>query len=164
MKLATICYLIDQDNNKILLGRKKYGIAKGILNGFGGKVEKSDKTIKISVIREFHEETGITLFDPTLFGIIYFNYTNADKNACAYVYLCSKWQGKPNESEEMEVSWFDLNNIPINDMWQDDKIWLPTFLEKKNILVRSYRDKPGDFPYKTVVEVGKKIFEGMHKL
>jgi len=37
MKLVTNCYLIDRKNNKILLGRKKYGIAKGILNGFGGK-------------------------------------------------------------------------------------------------------------------------------
>ena len=145
------------------MGRKKHGIAKGVLNGFGGHVEKVDKTVKDSEIREFLEETGATLIDPHLSGIIHFHYKNANKNACAYIYLCDKWQGEPKESAEMEVDWFDLNSIPVNEMWPDDKLWFPTFLERQNILVRSYRNKPGDFPYKTLIEVGKEIFEGIHE-
>lgn len=163
MKVATICYLIDKKNNKIPLGRKKYGFAKGILNGFGGKVEELDKSIRDAAVREFAEETGITLINPTLSGVIYLRFRNPSKNSCAYLYISEVWSGSPKESEEMEVSWFDLDNIPINEMWPDDKIWFPTFLEKRNILVKSYRNKPGDFPYKTVIEVGKPIFEGMHK-
>lgn len=163
MRVSTICYLIDTKNNKILLGRKKYGVAKGVLNGFGGKVEKTDKSIKEAAIREIFEETSVTIVDPNLSGIIHFHYKDPNNNAYVYIYLCEKWNGEPKESKEMEQSWFDIDGIPINEMWPDDKIWFPTFLEKGNISVRSFRNKPGEFPYKTLIEIGKEIFEGMHK-
>ncbi len=131
MKLATICYLIDKDKNRILLGRKKYGVAKGILNGFGGKVEEADKSIKDAVIREFFEETSVTLIKPTLSGIIHFHYQDVSKNACAYIYLCEKWEGEPKESKEMEVVWFDLDNIPINEMGRMTKFGFPHFWKRK---------------------------------
>lgn len=162
MKLATICYLIDKKNNKILLGRKKYGITKGILNGFGGHVEEFDKSIKDAAIREFFEETSIKIANPVLSGALFFHYDDKTKDACGYIYLCENWRGKPKESEEMEVEWFNLNNIPVNRMWPDDKLWFPVFLEKQNLVVHSHRNKPGDFPYKVVMEFDQKIFEGMH--
>lgn len=161
MKLSTTCYLIDKNNNKILLGRKKYGIAKGILNGFGGHVEKSDSSIKDSIIREFFEETSLKLIKPILSGIMHYKYDDLE-NGCTNIYLCNKWKGQLKESEEMEVEWFDLNAIPFDQMWPDDKLWLPAFLDKKNIVVSSYRNKPGDFPHKTVLEFNKEIYEGIH--
>jgi len=151
--------LIDRKNDKILLGKKKYGIAKGILNGFGGKVEKTDKTIKDAAIREFLEETGLTIIDPVLSGVINFRYSDIAKNVCCYIYLGDRWRGELSESEEMEVGWFDLNSIPMNDMWPDDKLWFPTLLEKRNIVVNSYRIKPGDFPYKTIIKSRKTLEE-----
>jgi len=163
MKIGTICYLIDESKNKILLGKKKYGSAKGIINGFGGKVETTDKSIEDAVIREFFEETSVTIIKPNLSGIIHFHYKDNNRNSCAYIYLCSKWEGEPKESEEMEVGWFDLSSLPIENMWPDDKLWLSTLLEKRNLVVTSYRNNPGDFPHKTVIEVGKDVFEGMHK-
>ena len=56
MKLATTCYLIDQDNNKILLGRKKHGIAKGICIDVIHKTNDEDD--KLVVVPE-----GIKLSD-----------------------------------------------------------------------------------------------------
>lgn len=112
----------------------------------------------------FFEETSITIVDPNLSGIIHFHYKNHNKNAHAYIYLCEKWKGEPKESKEMELRWFDINSVPINEMWSDDKIWFPILLETRNILVKSFRNKPEDFPNKTIVEVGKKMFEGMHNL
>ena len=158
MKFVTNCYLIDKEKNKILLGRKKYGLAKGILNGFGGKVEKTDKTIKDAATREFLEETGLTVINPILSGIIYFRYADVTNDVRCYIYIGDRWRGKVSESSEMEVDWFDLKNVPLGEMWPDDKLWFPLLLEKKNILVNSYRTKPGDFPYKTTIEL-RKTFE-----
>jgi hypothetical protein len=32
------------------------------------------------------------------------------------------------ESEEMMPKWFALDEIPFDNMWADDKIWLPELL------------------------------------
>lgn len=32
---------------------------------------------------------------------------------------------------EMLPKWFDVQNIPFDDMWADDKLWFPLFLSGK---------------------------------
>jgi len=50
-----------------------------------------------------------------------------------HVYITETWEGEPEESEEMKPKWFALHEIPYNDMWDDDRIWLPQLLEGKTI-------------------------------
>jgi len=48
-----------------------------------------------------------------------------------HVFLVSDFEGEPLESEEMKPQWFKIDEIPFNQMWPDDKYWLPLFLRKK---------------------------------
>jgi 8-oxo-dGTP diphosphatase len=43
------------------------------------------------------------------------------------------WCGTPVESEEMAPSWFHVDEIPYEEMWDDDRHWLPHVLAGKRI-------------------------------
>lgn len=58
-----IPYYIDNNNNVIILINKEFRNKNLIYNIIGGKVEKYDKTIKDTIIREFNEETGFLVND-----------------------------------------------------------------------------------------------------
>ena len=49
------------------------------------------------------------------------------------VYLTSKWEGEPTESEEMAPRWFKINEIPYDEMWEDDRFWLPKVLSGETV-------------------------------
>jgi hypothetical protein len=43
------------------------------------------------------------------------------------------WNGTPCESEEVNPRWFNIDEIPYDKMFPDDKYWLPLILENKRI-------------------------------
>jgi 8-oxo-dGTP pyrophosphatase MutT (NUDIX family) len=133
LKEATLCFLLK--DNKILLAMKKRGFGKGKWNGIGGKMDsEKDKDIKEAAIRETKEEIGVTL--ASLKHVATLNFYQIGKqegNQKVTVYISKKWQGEPTESEEMAPKWFEFGEIPYNDMWVDDKFWLPKVLENKKI-------------------------------
>lgn len=138
--LATLCYLIDKDEKKILLGKKKYGGAKGKVNGYGGKVEINDESIKSAAVREFKEETSIDLIDPELTSIIFFNSENTvtkeTKSVNIYAYISNKWKGEAVESGEMTVEWMETNKIPFEEMWENDRLWFNIVISGKKSIIK----------------------------
>jgi 8-oxo-dGTP pyrophosphatase MutT (NUDIX family) len=129
MKLVTILFL--RDGERILLAMKKRGFGAGKWNGTGGKVE-SGEDIPAAAIRETQEEIGVTPIDLKLVGTIkFYEKTDPTFGHHAHIYLATKWQGQPAETEEMRPKWFNIKNIPYNDMWADDQYWLPMLLAGK---------------------------------
>ena len=49
-----------------------------------------------------------------------------------------KYSGEATETEEMRPKWFDLDNIPYEEMWPDDKCWMPIFLRGEKFKGRIY--------------------------
>ncbi len=49
------------------------------------------------------------------------------------VYFVNEWEGNPQESEEMLPKWFKVSEIPYDQMWEDDPIWLPKVLAEKQV-------------------------------
>ena len=127
-KILTLC--IVHQHPKILLGMKKRGHGEGKWNGFGGKVEKGE-TIKEGAKREILEEAGIEIMEMNKLGILEFIYQDGSGNMKVYIFNVKEFKGNPIESEEMEPKWFDVDEIPYNQMWPDDKYWLPLFLKEK---------------------------------
>ena len=131
MRKATVCFLLNK--NRILLGMKKRGFGVGLWNGCGGKVhENEDETVLEAAIRETQEEFGVTIEDIKPVAEITFTFPGKPEwGQLVYAYTCSKWRGKPTESEEMRPKWFDIDKIPYDKMWADDIHWLPKVLEGK---------------------------------
>lgn len=117
-------------NGQLLLGLKKRGFGQGRWNGFGGKLN-SDETVMQAAARELQEEVGLSCGKLTLVGRLEF-YQPKPPHFLVYIFHGEEVTGEPQESEEMKPKWFDLDSIPLEQMWPDDKHWLPLFLDGKH--------------------------------
>jgi 8-oxo-dGTP diphosphatase len=130
MTIATLLFLVKED--EILLAMKKRGFGKGKWNGVGGKVEKGEQ-LEDAVVRECQEEIGVTPKTFEKVAIHHFKIEEMDPIDC-HTYLSRSWEGEPQETEEMAPKWFKFQDIPYNEMWSDDQLWLPPVLNGKKLL------------------------------
>jgi len=148
MTQTTLCLLIrkNQDGEELLLAMKKRGFGKGKWNGVGGKEdsEKGDINIVGTAVRETEEEIGVKIKKMEKVAVLsfYFPYKKGwDQDV--HVFLVRDWQGEPVESEEALPKWFKTNDIPYNEMWDDDKHWLPKILQGKKLKAK-FTFSPGE--------------------
>lgn len=127
-KITTLC--IVQQGEKILLGMKKRGFGQGRWNGFGGKV-KEKESLEETAKRELFEECGISVERMEKMGTIDFCWNCRPDVMEVNFFKIKNFLGIPAESEEMRPQWFDVEKIPFDEMWQDDKHWMPLFLNDK---------------------------------
>jgi 8-oxo-dGTP diphosphatase / 2-hydroxy-dATP diphosphatase len=123
--------MIEKDG-QILLGMKKRGFGAGWWNGFGGKVNLGE-SIEQAAKREVEEEVGLKISDLKPRGILFFTFEGEEPVHEAYLFESHGFSGEPLESDEMKPVWFKLSEIPYDKMWPADKIWLPLYLEGKDI-------------------------------
>jgi len=117
-------------DGKVLLGRrKKQGFGQGKWLGLGGKVEAGE-TIEAAMIRECFEEANITVTEYIERGELLFHYIN-DPDMEVHYYKILEYEGEISDSEEMEVKWVSIDKIPYDNMFPNDRYWLPMFLEGK---------------------------------
>ena len=128
-KILTLC--IIHQHPKILLGMKKRGHGEGKWNGFGGKVEEGE-TIEEATKREMKEESGVEVEEINKLGVLDFVYQNGLEIMEVHIFYAREFKGSPIESEEMKPRWFHTDEIPYDQMWPDDKYWLPMFLDGRN--------------------------------
>lgn len=50
-----------------------------------------------------------------------------------HVFTAAAWQGTAEESEEMQPIWIPVTDLPLDQMWQDARHWLPVMLEGKHV-------------------------------
>lgn len=140
MKQATLCFLIDKENKRIVLGKKKRGFAKNKYNGLGGKVSPKE-TVEEAALRELSEEAGVISTEESLQKVGVFNFhfpTKQDWGQTVHVFIIQKWQNEPKETEEMLPQWFDFDQIPFGEMWEDEYLWLPLVLKGKKFKADFY--------------------------
>lgn len=135
---ATVCLLLRDDPAQICLAMKKRGFGTGKWNGPGGKVESHrGETPEEALHRETLEEIGVRVREPEKVAEIAFYFTHTSEwNQLVHVYQTYLWENEPAESEEMRPQWFDLSEIPYDDMWADDEVWMPKVLSGK--LIRAW--------------------------
>ena len=137
MRDATLCLLFRGDPvEKVLLGMKKARFGAGKYNGFGGKVEP-DESIVQAAARELTEEAGVHVDLDALQPIGHLTFLfphRREWEQVVHVYSAYRWQGTPGESEEMAPFWFRVDEIPYDEMWDDDRHWLPHVLDGKRVL------------------------------
>jgi 8-oxo-dGTP diphosphatase len=110
--------------------RKKRGLGAGKINGVGGRLEPGELPLT-GIVREAQEELGITLTDPIKRGELNFQFLDGYSLFCT-VFVASRFDGIPIETEEAVPLWFDIDQLPFDEMWEDDELWLPQALEGKS--------------------------------
>lgn len=126
----TLVFLRDPTRRAVLLAMKKRGFGVGKWNGVGGKVEGGE-TIEEAAVRETREEIGVevAIGELTKYAELTFAFRqNAAWNCVVHVYMATSWIGTPAESEEMRPAWHSEDGLPFDEMWEDDRHWLPRAL------------------------------------
>lgn len=124
---------------------KKRGHGVGKWNGAGGKIIVPE-TPEQAIVRETEEEIGVLINPKDLqkVGILsFYNSDRVDLNQQCHVYISKAWNGEPQESEEMRPQWYAFADIPYNDMWIDDSLWLPLIIAGKTIKADFYFNNEG---------------------
>ncbi len=127
-KVLTLCVI--HQHPKVLLGLKKRGFGEGRWNGFGGKVSDGETTEEAAK-REIMEEVGLEVNKLEKAGVIDFEFRENPEILEVHVFRVKEFDGEPIETEEMKPRWFHIGEIPFEEMWSDDKHWLPLLLEGK---------------------------------
>ena len=135
LKPRTVIFLIK--GNKVLLGFKKIGFGKNYYIGIGGKVEDGE-TIESAAIREINEEIHVSITPNNLIktAILRFYFPHiADEswNQEVHAYLVKNWEENPSSSNEIEPTWFDNDELPVNKMWDDAQYWIPKILKGEKV-------------------------------
>ncbi|GAA0246284.1 8-oxo-dGTP diphosphatase [Haladaptatus pallidirubidus] len=140
MQPATLCYLLR--NERVLLIRKKRGLGKGKFVGPGGKVEDGETPIEAAV-REVEEEICVAVNDPSKVGEFEFVFGDEPK-MFVHVFRAETFSGEPRETVEANPRWFDFENVPYDEMWEDDRLWMPHLFSGETFSGRFRFDAEGD--------------------
>lgn len=129
---ATWCFLL-RGKDEILLAMKKRGFGKGRWNATGGKVKPGERAI-VAAAREAQEELMVVPRNLSKIARVDFFFVNKPEWSQQVIgFVTREWDGNPLETEEMLPRWFNYGEIPYDQMWPDDKYWLPYVLEGKRI-------------------------------
>ena len=122
---ATLVFVIEDD--EILLIRKKRGLGLGKVNGPGGKLDPGETALECAQ-RECHEELGIRVRDLECMGEHKFQFMDGYSIHC-WVFRTSAYEGEARETDEAVPMWTPLGEIPYEEMWEDDRLWLPMVID-----------------------------------
>ena len=128
---AVIVYITDRKLQKVLLIIKKTGLGKGKVNAPGGRLEKGESFLD-AAIRECQEEVSITPICPEKRIELHFQFTSGYA-LYGEAFFTDLWEGEPEASSEADPFWCDLDNLPWENMWEDDRSWLPLALAGKKL-------------------------------
>ncbi len=113
---STVCYLKKDDKVLMIKFAKKWG---NVYAPPGGKFEKGESPLDC-IIREFKEETGLTLVNPKLQGI---SYWQDSAEGMIFVYTAENYEGNlVLRSEEGNIEWIKLDELSnIKQFEQNEK-------------------------------------------
>jgi 8-oxo-dGTP diphosphatase len=146
MILATLCY-VKRDGFTLMMFRNKKAndIHKDKWDGLGGKFEAGE-TPEECVRREILEESGLTIENPRLHGLLLF--TNFKGNDWyVFVYTATEFSGELIDSREGTLEWIPDGKITSLHLWESDHIFLP-WLKNGKFFSAKFEydgDKMGDY-------------------
>ncbi|NND44342.1 MAG: 8-oxo-dGTP diphosphatase [Xanthomonadales bacterium] len=141
---ATLVFVIRDDH--ILLIRKKRGLGHGKVNGPGGKLDPGEDAVTCAA-RECEEELGIRVRELECMGEHRFQFLDGYSIHC-WVFRTSEYEGEPVETAEAVPLWTRIEEIPNDEIWEDDRIWLPMVIAGQPFSARWIFDDDRMLDYK----------------
>ena len=72
-------------------------------------------------------QLGVTPLDTEQRGELHFQFRDGHSLHCV-VFLAHDFEGEPRETDEATPLWTPLGAIPYDEMWADDRYWLPLLI------------------------------------
>jgi len=154
MDEATLCYPIV--DGELLLIRKQRGLGEGNIVGPGGKIEPGETPLA-AARREVREELRV---EPTgvekcgEFGFHFRDDTPDEDSMYVHVFTADGIEGTPEATEEAVPEWHDADNLPYEEMWVDDRVWMPHMLQGQSFMGTFMLTDEGDAMHRYEMELG----------
>jgi len=144
---ATLLFVIR--DHEVLLIRKQRGLGAGKINAPGGRLDDGESP-REGAIREVQEEVCVTPLDPNHRGELLFQFIDG-YSIHVWVFLATDHRGEACATDEAIPLWTPLDAIPYDEMWADDRVWVPEMLAGRRFCGRFIFD--GDEMVDHAVEV-----------
>jgi 8-oxo-dGTP diphosphatase len=113
--LVAACALIDADGRVLIAQRPAGKSMAGLWEFPGGKVEAGERPEQ-TLIRELHEELGITVREDCLAPLTFASHLYPDFYLLMPLYVCRRWDGFVQPIEAQQHKWVrphDLRQYPM---------------------------------------------------
>lgn len=125
---STLCYIKKDEAYLMLLrNKKKNDLNEGKWIGVGGRFEEKESPEEC-LLREVKEETGLTLLNYTLNGIVTF-VSNKWDTEYMYLYTADQFEGELIPCNEGTLQWIPIKEVMNLNLWEGDKIFLKLLTE-----------------------------------
>lgn len=128
-QLTTLMFVIS--NGHVVLMRKKRGLGAGKINAPGGRLEANESALACA-IRETREELLIEPRDIRPAGELFFHAHDQPRIHCS-LFTARGYAGTPTETDEAIPLLCPLDAIPYDEMWPDNRYWLPLIVAGKRV-------------------------------
>ena len=139
--VATLCYVRSGGRTLMLHRNKKEGdVHLGKWNGLGGKLD-SGESPEECVVREVREESGLTILDARLRGVLTFPAFRDGEDWLVFAYTATRFDGEVGECAEGTLEWIEDAKILSLPLWEGDRVFLPWLSQDRFFSAKfTYRD------------------------
>lgn len=126
-EVAVLCFVFR--GHEVLLIEKLRGLGAGKVNGPGGRVEAGE-TPEEAAVRELQEEISVTPHELSQVGRLKFAFVHGYHLEC-WVFRAEAHTGEPAQSAEAIPFWCEVESVPFERMWADDREWFPYMIRSE---------------------------------
>jgi 8-oxo-dGTP diphosphatase len=128
LTLVVACALIDADRRVLLAQRPAGRTMAGLWEFPGGKVEPGERP-ETTLIRELHEEIGITVSEPCLAPLTFASHAYEDFHLLMPLYICRRWEGMVTPREGQDLAWVRAGKLRDYSMPPADLPLIPHLVD-----------------------------------
>ena len=110
LTLVVACALVDADNRVLIAQRPQGKALAGLWEFPGGKLEPGERP-EATLIRELHEEIGITVKEACLAPLTFASHAYDDFHLLMPLYICRRWEGDVTAREGQNLAWVRPNKL-----------------------------------------------------
>ena len=128
LTLVVACALIDTDNRVLIAQRPEGKTLAGLWEFPGGKFEPGERPEQ-ALIRELHEELGITVKEACIAPLTFASHAYENFHLLMPLYICRRWEGMVMSKEGQALTWVRPNKLRDYPMPPADIPLIPPLID-----------------------------------
>jgi 8-oxo-dGTP diphosphatase len=126
--LVVACALIDADSRVLIAQRPEGKAMAGLWEFPGGKMEPGERPEE-TLIRELHEELGISVKEPCLAPLTFASFAYDDFHLMMPLWVCRRWDGTVVAREHTALKWVRPAKLRDYPMPPADEPLIPPLID-----------------------------------
>ena len=126
--LVVAVALVDVDSRVLIAQRPEGKQLAGLWEFPGGKIDAGERP-EAALIRELHEELGITVKEACLAPLTFASFAYPDFHLLMPLYICRRWEGFVQSREGQALKWVRAKDLRQYPMPPADEPLIPPLID-----------------------------------